>query len=51
MIICIEKSKKCLLLMSNDVRAEAGYAALVDFILGDTAVPLDWEYGENAGKS
>jgi hypothetical protein len=24
---------------------------LVSFILGDTGVPYDWEYGDHAGKS
>jgi CubicO group peptidase (beta-lactamase class C family) len=51
MMVCIEKSKRCVLLMSNDVRAEAGYPRLVDAILGNTGVPLDWEYGDHAGKS
>jgi CubicO group peptidase (beta-lactamase class C family) len=51
MLVCIERSKKCLLLMSNDVRAEAGYTDLVKAVLGDTGVPLDWEYGDHAGKS
>lgn len=51
MLVCIERSRNCVLFMSNDVRAEAGFAGLVDFILGDTHVPLDWEYGDHAGKS
>lgn len=51
MMVCIERSRNCVLLMSNDVRAEAGYTALVRRILGDTGVPLDWEYGGHAGKS
>jgi CubicO group peptidase (beta-lactamase class C family) len=51
MLVCIEKSKNCVLLMSNDVRAEAGYPGLVNLILGSTHVPLDWEYGDRAGKS
>jgi hypothetical protein len=29
----------------------AGFAELVRFILGDTGVPYDWEYGDHAGKS
>jgi hypothetical protein len=33
------------------VRAEAGFPELVKFILGDTGVPFDWEYGDHAGKS
>jgi CubicO group peptidase (beta-lactamase class C family) len=50
-MVCIEASQRCLLILSNDVRAEAGFAELVRFILGDTGVPYDWEYGDHAGKS
>jgi CubicO group peptidase (beta-lactamase class C family) len=50
-MVCIEKSERCAVILSNDVRAEAGYADLVHFILGDTGVPFDWEYGDYAGKS
>ena len=49
--VCLEKSRKCVLILSNDVRAEAGFAELVRTILGDTGVPYDWEYGDRAGKS
>ncbi len=48
---CIEKSQRCVLILSNDVRSEAAFADLVRFILGDTGVPYDWEYGDYAGKS
>jgi CubicO group peptidase (beta-lactamase class C family) len=50
-LVCIEAHKRCVLILSNDVRSEAGFADLVKFILGDTGVPYDWEYGERAGKS
>jgi len=50
-LVCLDKSERCVLILANDVRAEAGYAALVRFILGDTGVPYDWEYGDHAGKS
>jgi CubicO group peptidase (beta-lactamase class C family) len=50
-MVCLEKSQRCALILSNDVRAEAGYADLVHFLLGDTGVPYDWEYGDYAGKS
>jgi CubicO group peptidase (beta-lactamase class C family) len=50
-MVCIETSQRCVLILSNDVRAEAGFAELVGFILGDTGVPYDWEYGDHAGKS
>jgi CubicO group peptidase (beta-lactamase class C family) len=40
-MVCIEKSQRCVLILSNDVRSEAGFADLVHFILGDTSVPYD----------
>jgi CubicO group peptidase (beta-lactamase class C family) len=50
-MVCVEKSERCVVILSNDVRAEAGFAELVQFLLGDTGVPYDWEYGDHAGKS
>ena len=50
-VVCIEASQRCVVILSNDVRSEAGFAGLVRFILGDTGVPYDWEYGDHAGKS
>jgi CubicO group peptidase (beta-lactamase class C family) len=50
-MVCVETSQNCVLILSNDVRSEAGFAELVKFILGDTGVPYDWEYGDHAGKS
>ncbi len=50
-MVCIEKSQRCVLILSNDVRSESGFADLVHFILGDTGVPYDWEYGDYGGKS
>jgi len=50
-MVCIEASRRCVVILSNDVRSEAGFPDLVRFILGDTGVPYDWEYGDYAGKS
>ena len=50
-MVCIEAKQRCALLLSNDVRSEAGFAELVKFLLGETGVPYDWEYGDHAGKS
>jgi CubicO group peptidase (beta-lactamase class C family) len=50
-LVCIEAHERCVLILANDVRAEAGFAELVRFVLGDTGVPYDWEYGGQAGKS
>jgi hypothetical protein len=50
-LVGVEAHKRCVLILSNDVRAEAGFRGLVKFILGDTGVPYDWDYGDRAGKS
>jgi CubicO group peptidase (beta-lactamase class C family) len=50
-VVCVESSQRCVVILSNDVRAEAGFADLVRFILGDAGVPYGWEYGDQAGKS
>jgi CubicO group peptidase (beta-lactamase class C family) len=43
--VCIEASRRCVLILSNDVRSEAAFPTLVRFILGETGVPYAWEYG------
>jgi len=43
--VCVEARKACVVLLSNDVRAEALFPDLVRFVLGETGVPWDWEYG------
>jgi CubicO group peptidase (beta-lactamase class C family) len=50
-LVCLRRSRNCVLILANDVRAEAGFGQLVRLILGDTGVPYDWEYGDRAGKS
>ncbi len=50
-MVCLVDKQRCAVILSNDVRAEAGFAELVRFLLGDTGVPYEWEYGGNAGKS
>ena len=50
-MVCVEASQRCVVILSNDVRSEAGFKDLVRFILGDTGVPYDWEYGDGAGQS
>jgi len=49
--VCLERGRRCVLLLANDVRAEARFADLVGFVLGETGVPYDWEYADRAGKS
>lgn len=50
-MVCLKRSGNCVLILSNDVRAEASFPDLVRAVLGDTGVPYDWEYGDRAGKS
>jgi CubicO group peptidase (beta-lactamase class C family) len=50
-VVCIEAGERCIVILSNDVRSESGFTKLVTFILGDTGVPYDWEYGDHGGKS
>jgi hypothetical protein len=51
LLVCLERTGHCVLILSNDVRAEAGFGQLVADILGDTGFPVAWEYGDRAGKS
>jgi hypothetical protein len=44
-MVCVEGSQRYVVILSNDVRSEAGFAELVRLVLGDTGVPYDWEYG------
>jgi len=44
-LVCVQRARRCLLVLGNDVRAEKGFAELTRFVLGDTGVPFDWEYG------
>lgn len=43
--VCLERGRRCVVLLANDVRAEAAFPALVEFVLGDTGLPWSWEYG------
>ncbi len=45
MVICQEARKRCVVILSNSVRAEKIYPAIARFILGDTRMPWWWEYG------
>lgn len=45
MVVCQEPGKRCVVLLSNSVRAELIYPEMVRFILGETSMPWWWEYG------
>ena len=44
--VCVQRGRRCVVILANDVRAEAAFPHLVSFVLGDTGVPWDWEYGD-----
>ncbi len=47
-LVCVQRGRRCVVILSNDVRAERAFPRLVKFAIGDTGVPWRWEYGEAA---
>ena len=43
-MVCIEASQRCVVILSNDVRAEAAFPTLVEALLGPTGFAWQWEY-------
>ena len=46
--VCVERRARCVVILANDVRAEAMFPQLVRSILGETGAPWAWEYGPKA---
>lgn len=46
--VCLEKRKRCVVILSNDVRAESLFPGIVNIVLGDTGMPWRWEYGASS---
>lgn len=44
--VCLKQHKRCVVILGNDVRAERAFPRLVAFVLGETGVPWNWEYGK-----
>jgi hypothetical protein len=44
MLVCQEARRRCVVFLSNSVRAERIYPALACIVLGETAMPWWWEY-------
>jgi len=42
-IICFEKSRSCMILLTNDDNGELAFRPLLEHILGDTVTPWEWE--------
>jgi CubicO group peptidase (beta-lactamase class C family) len=43
--VCVARQERCVVLLSNDVRAEKAFPRIVELILGEAGVPWKWEYG------
>jgi CubicO group peptidase (beta-lactamase class C family) len=43
--ICVERGRRCVVILADDVRAEPGFPRIVRAVLGETGVPWNWEYG------
>ena len=44
--VCVIEARECVVILANDVRAEAAFPAIVASVLGETGVPWRWEYGD-----
>jgi CubicO group peptidase (beta-lactamase class C family) len=44
MVICLDAKRRCVLMLSNDVRAERIYPELARRVLGENDMPWAWEY-------
>ena len=45
-IVCVERGRKCAVILSNDVRSERAFPDLVRSLIGETGAPWRWEYPE-----
>ena len=45
--VCLERQQSCVVILSNDVRAEPLFPGIVKLVLGETGMPWSWEYGAN----
>ena len=45
-MVCVKRGRRCVVLLSNDVRAETLFPDLVRAVLGETGAPWRWEYPE-----
>jgi CubicO group peptidase (beta-lactamase class C family) len=47
-MVCLERGQRCVVILANDVRAEAAFPAITQAVLGVSGVPWRWEYGDMA---
>lgn len=44
LVVCLESSKRCVVMLANDVRAERIYPEITRLVLGETTMPWAWLY-------
>ena len=44
MLVCLERGRRCVLMMANDVRAESFFQEIASLVLGETGMPWAWVY-------
>lgn len=44
LLVCLERGRRCVLMMANDVRAEAYFQEIATLVLGETGLPWGWLY-------
>lgn len=49
-LVCLEEGRRCVLILSNDVRSEQLFPELVRLVLGEAGFPWAWEYGPPHGQ-
>ena len=47
MLICVERGKRCLVVLGNDVRVEALFPELVRTVLGETGTQWAWKFPDS----
>lgn len=48
MLVCVDRARRCVIILANDVRAEAAFPQIVRAALGETGMPWRWEYPQLA---
>lgn len=46
--VCVRRHRRCMLILANDVRAEAAFPRLVETTIGPTGMPWRFSYGDMA---
>lgn len=51
-LVCVDRARRCVVILANDVRAEAAFPSIVRAALGDVGIPWRWEYPQlkDAGR-